>query len=56
MSSFGLFLEKLVFKTVNNHLWQSERPVVVVVFWKAKEILVKKRSMVLRLFAYLKQV
>ena len=49
----------MVFKTVNTNLWQSERPVnVAVVFWKAKELLAKKRSMVLArgLFAFLKQV
>ena len=43
MSYFGSFLEKFVFETVDTSLWQSERPVnVVVVFWKAKELLVKK--------------
>ena len=42
-SSFGLFFKKVVFKTVNTISWQSRRPInVVVVFWKAKELLVKK--------------
>ena len=54
---FGLLLGNVVFKTVNTNLWQSESPLnVIVVFWKAKELLVKKRSMVLGLFAFLKQV
>ena len=40
---FGLLLGNVVFKTVNTNLWQSERPLnVIVVFWKAKELLVKK--------------
>ena len=42
---WGVFLEKNVFKNVNINLWQSERPVKVVVkFWKAKELLVKIRQ------------
>ena len=52
-----LRLKNVVFKTVNINLWQSERSVnVVVVFRKAKELLVKKRSLILGLFAFLKQV
>ena len=44
----SLFLEKVVFKAVNTNLGQLERPLkVTVVFWRAKELLVKKRSMVL---------
>ena len=53
-----IFSKKFVFETVNTNLWQSERPVkVVAVFWNAKGLLVKKkRIMVLRVFAFLKQV